>query len=175
MRKTFEILTLETTTRYAESVTTTCSLAIHPEHDEEFDEFVSSKGGSGFFFLDEISEATRSSGWPWAIVAFEKNYHLSGHVLNVRLSSDGVKFGAFNQDSHESDGSPAMAFIMFRSKPIAQSHKDASPLFAACWEALKDQPESRSWFCVADPLPQHWIDKVEKEDDKLFSEFISRQ
>lgn len=148
------------------------SLETLPDADAPLDALLAPFKRSSLDLLASINAALEVRGfWPWAIVLFEREFRLAGHVRTTRQAEGDVMFSGYSIRpgySPRRHGAPPVSILLFRDKPTAAGHADASPLFRVCWDALVDLPAERHWLCVADSPPEDWVRETESGDDVLF-------
>lgn len=178
MATSFEIHLLRETLRGPGGSRTRLFLETMPETDAFMNNLLKPFGRSSFELVDSLSVSFRHSKiWPWAIVAFEREYQLAGHISELRRRPQDVAFSSYSvqPDSSEAvSGPPPVSMLCFRSKAIAAALASQSPLFpsalfAACWSVLADKEEDRHWLCVPDRLPEGWVAEAEREDAALYA------
>jgi hypothetical protein len=124
-------------------------------------------------FLGDADKGFRKKGrWPWAIVLFEKEYRLAGHVSTLRQSREDFSISAFSRTDRLLDVKsriPPVAILYFNKKPALKAAAQQSELFGKAWEMLEDKPEERHWICIPHPPPEEWVKQFEASDDELYT------
>ncbi len=173
MASSFEILVQREETQDSDEIRLRLDLAAMTEADVILDDLLKPYGRNSFEFIDYLNESFRKANlWPWAIVAFEREYRLGGHVSATRFSRWDVAFSSYSilkDYSVKRNGAPPMSLLFFRNKNVASMLAPKSPLFSSCWSVLADKPRDKKWLCIPDPLPESWVEKTEKGDNVLFS------
>ena len=173
MAQSFEIMLLREEIRSSRGSTSRLALETLPETDEFLDRLLESFDRNSFELIGNLKVSFQQNNfWPWAIVAFEREYHLAGHICSTRLNPYDVLFTSYSVRSGYSisqSGPPPVSMLFFRNKSVLSDLALKSPLFSACWLILKDKPQDKYWICFPDPLPDDWVRGIEKEDTQLFA------
>jgi len=114
-------------------------------------------------------------GVPWALIFFDREYRLGGHLLSIRPNRN-LRFGnysAYNKSAPPSDPSantaPPLSIVFVFSKfALEVASRSGSLLLAEPWQALRDREEDRHWAVVCSELDVAWVQETEKGDDDLF-------
>ena len=123
-------------------------------------------------------ESMRDECWPWAVIFFDAELPLAGHVAQLRGIRKNIAMTSYawakKGNSPIVPGDiPTVSMLAIRRKAILKYAAEKSPLFAPAWEALKDKPEDRKWFCISDSPPADWVKATSVGDAELF--FKSRK
>ncbi len=173
MASSFEILLLREEVRSATGSTSHLALETLPETDEFLDGLLEPFGRNSFELIGNLNVSFRQSNfWPWAIIAFEREYRLAGHVCVSRHNPEDISFTGYSVRAGYSvakSGPPPVSMLLFRTKSVASALASHSPLFSACWSVLADKAQNRNWLCVPDPLPEKWVIEAEQGDAALFA------
>lgn len=125
------------------------------------------------------SFVTNDEEFPWAIIVFEQELPLSGHVARIRGVKGNMPLHAFSiltrgVKSVAPGCAPRVSTISVRRKAILKTAAEQSLLFRPAWEALKDRAEDKPWFCFSDPPPADWVAATAVGDDALFFQYRRR-
>ena len=191
MASCFEIYPITTTVRNADGTILSSRQSLDSLFDPEIPEFLDGLlkpyGDNPTQLFWRLNTTFRQLNFlPWAMIFFERQYELAGHVCASRSSPEDVRFSAYSLYPDRERGSdtsplddvlehvdpvPPVSMLFFRSKEVVSELATRSPLFLSCWSALADKPSSRAWLCVPDPPPEDWVKKAEAEDAALFWSF----
>ena len=173
MASSFEMLFLREEIRDTNGIRVRLTLDTMTEADDFLDDLLVPFGRNSFELINDLNKSFRERQfWPWAIIAFTREYRLAGHVSATRQSQQDVMFSGYSVgDGYtvKRDGPPPVSMLFFRSKSVASALASRGPLFSACWSILADKSQNKNWLCVPDPLPTNWVVEAEKGDDVLFS------
>ena len=173
MASSFEILILREEIRGSSGSSARLALETMPETDEFLDTLLEPFGRNSFELVGNMNVSFRQLNfWPWAVIAFEREYRLAGHICASRHNPQDVLFTGYSVRAGYSvarSGPPPVSMLFFRSKSVVSTLASRGPLFSACWSVLADKPEDRNWLCVPDPLPESWVAEAEKGDAALFA------
>ena len=132
-------------------------------------------------FLAWHAESFPSNGdeFPWAIIMFEQELPLIGHVTRIRGAKGNMPVHTFSimtggVKSVAPGCAPRVSTISVRRKAILKTAAEHSPLFRPAWEALQDKAEDKPWFCFSDPPPADWVAATAVGDDALFFQYRRR-
>jgi hypothetical protein len=111
--------------------------------------------------------------WPWAIVLFNEEFRLAGHVLSIRQNKRDFLFTAYSikpgAKPITEQEVPSVSVILVYEKKALERAATQSKLFSAAWEQLADRSEDQHWICIADSPPVEWMRQTSQDDDELFS------
>lgn len=112
---------------------------------------------------------------PWALVCFDRDYAIGGHIAASRPSDAGIAFAPYNPwpDPVPPDFVPGVGVLTLASKSGLERAAGNSPVFAAAWTGLRECSGERNWLVILDPLPQDWLTKVLPGDRECW--FASRR
>ena len=153
-------------------------IEIHPDHEETFNNFLKAFGKSSFGLLNTLSRSFQKDGSvPWALIFFEREFQIAGHVLSVREIKSEISFSALSivgpgKYSIEEQGVPPVGFLMIENKSALEKAARESELFRMGWELLTDKSEGRKWICIAESPSNQWVDENSEGDDELFLELF---
>jgi hypothetical protein len=127
------------------------------------------------FFIDLDETNRKQQRWPWAIVLYEKEFRLAGHVLSMRQNREDLSFSSYSMNKGLSLGQhiekhavPPFSFFLLHNKAAIAAAAEKSPLFQEAWRLLADKDEYSHWICIAPPPPNDWVIKTSVGDDELF-------
>ena len=151
---------------------------LYGEAEDAFRKVVNRFGRVGFLFLGSLCDRylDMHQASPWAIIAFEEEYQLAGHLLSIRQTIGDVGGSCYSSREDydpERDGPPPLSIILVRTKEILGELAQKSPLLAPAWEALKDKPQEGHWLCISDPPPADWVESMAETDTDLFWEHVA--
>jgi len=110
--------------------------------------------------------------YPWAIMAFPKEYKLAGHIYSRRIDPEDPQFSSYTLiregGGRPMDKPPSCSIMVFYNKSAASNMKERGHLFQTCWSCVRGLPEDRSWLILAPALDQNWVSKTEEGDAALF-------
>ncbi len=173
MASSFEIFLLREQVRSENGTTSQLSFDTETqEADDALDRLLEPFGQNSWELLGNMNVTfQRQNFWPWAIIAFEREYQLPGHVFASRRNPQDVLLSAYSLKGKYSiaeSGPPAVSMLWFKNKSVAADLATKSPLFSACWAVLNDKSEDKHWLCIPEPLPDDWVAEAEKTDAELF-------
>jgi hypothetical protein len=131
---------------------------------------------NAFVFLLRLeNNISRGIPYPWALIAFEKEYRLAGHFCRIRGDRTKLNFTAFSiMDSvPPADFVPPLSCIFVAEKQALAEAAQRSALLSSAWDLLRDRAEERHWLCIPDPPPEEWVRQNEQGDDDLFRQLVS--
>lgn len=104
---------------------------------------------------------------PWALACLDREHAIAGHIATSRRSGAGISFAPYRQIPRPMphDFVPKVGVLTFASKSGLESVSDASPIFAAAWDALRKASSERQWLVVLDAPAPEWLAQVEPGDD----------
>ena len=95
----------------------------------------------------------------WAIVAWDREYPVAGHVAARRGSRHNLAMYSYAWMHARAPVLPQpLGALQVRRKAILERAATGSSLLEPVWEALKDAPEGRRWLCLPDPPPAAWVE-----------------
>lgn len=114
----------------------------------------------------------REGVFPWAIVFYNKEFRLAGHLASIRQNSNDFRFSAYSIKTDNYSvaemGVPSVSLLyVYKKKAIQQAAKE-SEFFSAAWEQLADLPENQHWICIADSPSEEWVKQTSQNDDELY-------
>ena len=125
-------------------------------------------------FLHRLSISIRKmDNWPVAIILFNRELHLAGHVLSVRRERSDFSFSTYvinNRNySFAVDGIPTVGSLVINNRKSVEEASGKSELFKLVWKRLSALPASQNWICTMEVPPEDKIiDQTKHDDDKLF-------
>ncbi|MDI7259043.1 MAG: hypothetical protein QME90_03870 [Thermodesulfobacteriota bacterium] len=150
---------------------------IHPDAEEIIDDVLRKHGRNSWEFFGNLDVSNRREGiWPWAIVLFDEEFRLAGHVVSIRQNRGDFSFTAFSMKpgrySVAEQGVPPVSVLLLNNKKALEQAASQSKLFSAAWEQLADRSEDQHWICVADSPTEEWVRQTSQNDDQLFMKII---
>lgn len=168
----YELHRLQMETGGVDSRSVSASLEIEPEFEEKLDRFLEKTGTNADKLMWKLNRSfQRGQFWPWAIVLFDREMAVAGHVVEVRSDPGEVRFSAYSLPSDHSvarDGVPAVSMLFISSKPAAARLAQHSVLFATVWDSLSSLPSNRHWACPVKSPPDAWIADTAQGDAERF-------
>jgi hypothetical protein len=145
---------------------------IDPEAVETIDRYLARFGTDAFSFLGGEDKTNRREGvWPWAIILFQEEYRLAGHVVALRKNRADFSLGAFSTKAGHSvaeAGPPSVGMLFINRKSALEEAAQRSELFMRAWDLLSDKAEDKHWICIPDPPSDEWMARAEVKDDELY-------
>jgi hypothetical protein len=173
----YEFFVLEETCRDANTgkkLSSRLCMEIDPQEEGIIDEVLQKHGRNSWEFFHNCDVTFRRDGvWPWAIVLFNEEFRLAGHVLSIRQNKRDFLFTAYSikpgAKPITEQEVPSVSVILVYEKKALERAATQSKLFSAAWEQLADRSEDQHWICIADSPPAEWMRQTSQDDDELFS------
>lgn len=118
----------------------------------------------------------RIGAYPWAFVAYEKEYYLSGHFMEIKAGSKELMFTSYSWGLKKAPMGeyPPLSFILAMNKNALQGASGKSPLLQDAWAALKDKSEDKYWICFPSALEGDWVRQEESKNAELLQKWAPR-
>ena len=175
MGQCFEIFRLTTELRSWTGSTFCDDLELTGEAERRFNEILSAYGENSFKFMIGLNKSFNSLNvFPWAIIAFEKQYLLRGYVTATRPAYADILLGGYSlprDSSPENRGSFPVSMLFIRNKRTFSQLDFQSPLYASFHDLLVDKDPNRYWICFPEALPEEWVRQQEAVDAELYAWF----
>ena len=99
---------------------------------------------------------------PWALACLDREYAIGGHVAASRPPDAGIAFTTYTRvpSPVPDEFFPGVGVLNFQSKVGLERAADASPVFAAAWQALRECSPDKRWLAILDRLPPDWLEQV---------------
>ena len=176
MNKCYEFFLLQESVRESDGTISSSRLSIevHPGAVDEIDAVLQKHGRNSWEFFGKLDISFRQIDmWPWAIVLFDDEFKLGGHLVSIRQSKDDFTFSAYSLDSSYSaatDGPPPVSALFINRKDVLEELSAKTELVKLAWDQLSDRPEHQHWVCISESPEKEWVEKVSQSDDQLFLE-----
>lgn len=122
--------------------------------------------------LDSLNKAIIKLNFrPWLMVFFEEEYHIAGHLSEIREKSDDLLFANYSAPSNYSiqdSGVPPISILLVKNKPVLKSLSEKSELLYHIWTYLKDVDEHLYWVFVSEGPNVKWYNKIKENDEGLY-------
>jgi len=168
MGKCYEIFNIVTEIRNNknEIINTKVSLEILDDAYDALEKILEPYDIHPFIFSCRLNNCLKNfPRFPWALIAFEKEYRLAEHFIKIRSDSKQLLFTAYSimdKEPTPNDELPPLSFIMvFDKQSLEKIAATKSPLLKSAWELLADKSEEQLWLCTPDPLPEDWVKENE--------------
>ena len=176
----FEFFILQESVSEANSTISSSRLfiEIHPDAEDVIESLLSRFERNTFEFFGNVDVSCRREGvWPWAIVLFEREFRLAGHVVSLRqqrsdffCSAYSLKPGEYSLAEH---GVPPVSILFINKKQALKDAARESELFKKAWNQLASKSEHQHWICISESPSNEWVNITSVNDDQLFLEIIS--
>jgi hypothetical protein len=139
------------------------------------DEILEKFGRNSVEFFNSLENSINQVGnWPWAIILFNEEFRLAGHVVSVRKKREDFSFTAYTLlPGTTAKVVPPVSVLLINKKIVLEQAAMQSQLFNAAWVYLADKSEDQHWVCIADSPSVDWETKTCQNDDKLFMSIIN--
>ncbi|NCB41170.1 MAG: hypothetical protein EOM59_00900 [Clostridia bacterium] len=150
------------------------SAEICAENEDVLDEFLKPWRFNTWRLSANINEFPNTNeAWPWAVVLFNGEFNLAGHISSIRTSIEFTSFNYYSMPqpySLEIYGPPKVSAVYIRSKKELSKLASKSPLFVPAWEHLAGLSVENGMgrVYISDSPDTEWIKSNEREDEKLF-------
>ena len=146
--------------------------------DDIVNQILEKWGRNTWEFFGNLDVSFRQQGfWPWAIVLYQKELKLAGHVVSIRKSRNDFSFTSYSMKpgnySVSEQGVPPFSVFLINNKVALEQAAKQSVLFEQAWTILKDKDETLHWICIAESPPEDWVNVTSVGDDELFLKTIS--
>jgi len=175
MKKCYEFYILRVDTQYADGKKDPSweFSSIDPDTSGEIIDFLQKHNRDSDQFFYNVDAMYKQYGvWPWAIVLFDEEFRLAGHVASIRKDKKDLLFSAYSINTGNYSvaemGVPSVSHLYVYRKEAIEEAAIQSELFKAAWERLRDLPEHRHWICIADSPSEGWVKQTSQNDDQLF-------
>jgi len=136
------------------------SLEVNPAASSVLDPILAPFGlNTGSWFM-RLSNTFKLMGHcPWAVIAFDREYPIGAYFCKVRGDRQSLNFSTYTGGKDLGVASmPPLSYIVAWDKPALQSAAEKAPqLLGSAWSTLVDQPVSRRWLSISDPLSNSWV------------------
>jgi len=157
MKRCYEFYILKETVTESDGRTSSSRLftEIHPDAEETVEQLLAKHDRNSWEFFGNIDVSFRQDGlWPWAIVFYEEEYRIAGHVVALRQNRTDFSFTALSLKpgcySIAEQGVPPVGVLFINRKSALEAAALQSELFKKAWEQLAEMPENRHWICIAE-------------------------
>lgn len=148
------------------------SILIPDEAEEELNRILDKYDMHSLGLIWQLETTFKRTGyWPWAIVFFEEEFRLAGHVVSIRDYPRDFSFAYYTMPvdhTVEEHGVPSVSFLLVNTKMPLKKLAMKSELFEKAWDQLANCEEEKRWVCIAETPSKEWIEKTSKNDDELF-------
>ena len=115
--------------------------------------------------------------WPVAIIFFNRELHLAGHVLSMRKARSDFSFTTYaiksGNYSFAVDGIPTVGGLIINNRKSIEEASGKSELFKLVWNRINALPASQNWICTMEVPPgDQIIDETMHYDDELFCKLM---
>ncbi|NLB54167.1 MAG: hypothetical protein GX811_00080, partial [Lentisphaerae bacterium] len=153
------------------SVAIPASIDIDESVAQLLDELLDDYGMDAGTFLGHYDWLWRMEGnVPWALVVFQNDYLLAGHMRQVSRLCPGVRGESFSGlffNELLGQLAPEVSFVVIETKSALCEAAKISPLLKGAWEHLAERPTNRHWLCISDPPPEQWLMHTISSDSEL--------
>jgi hypothetical protein len=145
-------------------------MEVHPDAELIIDEILEKYGRHSVEFFNGLENSINQVGiWPWAIILFNEEFRLAGHVVSVRKKREDFSFTAYTLlPGTTGKGVPPVSVLLINNKVVLEQAAMQSQLFNEAWVQLADKPEDQHWVCIVDSPSADWITQNSQGDDQLF-------
>ncbi len=110
-------------------------------------------------------ESNRHQEWPWAVLAFRKEYPLTGHLAELRGAKRNLRLSGYTYLSRKLRRLPLpktvtpVSLVMVRKKAILRRLAKQSALLQPAWAALQFHSEDHHWLFLSEEPDEDWVRK----------------
>ncbi len=114
---------------------------------------------------------------PWAVVCFDREYRIAGHIAETRGASRGIAFSTYRSqpDPMPEDYVPGVGVLLIFDRSALEQCSSRSSVLAQIWDALKECSVDARWLLVMDALSPSWLDVTAQGDDDLWRQLRNRR
>ncbi len=109
--------------------------------------------------------------WPWAVVAFRKEFRLMGHACSLRKSPLDYSLSSYSlcaDPKPQGSGIPRVSLALIQRKEVLEDLGQRSLLFKGAWDLVRDAGNQTRWLVLPPDPPEPWLESLSKEDDRLY-------
>lgn len=144
-------------------------LELHPDAAGELDPILEGFNLNTDQFMYRSNNSFRQMNrFPWAIIAFDKEYPIGGYFCEIRGDPQTLSFTSYSVGSGWPAGKipPVSCVVAWDKSAFQTAAKKGPELLGSAWDTLKDRPTHRHWFCIAGPLDDAWVQAHRDKPDQ---------